>query len=232
MRRTPHTCPPWLDESLAANGRPILENFQQWFGQSMVVDAKGEPMRLFHGTASDFDVFAPSRSGEFGPGIYLTSSTSEANGYVGTNAARGDAGMNIVPVYARIEHPFTVRESPKEFWDRFGGEAEGKGLSDAQVVERARLAGHDGIIFDRPVQKWVDGRGAVDTGERQKHFVVFDAAQLKSSIGNSGLYLRDSDSLSDLQDECQLRRALQARALGWSGGICHAPTGRQGKANA
>lgn len=216
MRKSPTAVsqsPPWQDQSLAANGQAVCENFRRWFDGSVVCDEAGEPLRLFHGTSSSFDVFAPSRGGEFGPGIYLTSSPQEASGYVGTNATRGNAGENIVPVYARIERPFVVRESAQEFWRRFGRE----GASDADAVQQARLCGHDGIIFDRPVQKWVDGQGVVDTGERQKHFVVFEASQLKSCIGNSGLYLRGSDSLSDLEHDQKLRKALHARTLAMSG---------------
>ena len=41
--------------------------FREWFGNSKVVDESGKPLVVYHGTSGDFDVFRPSRMGEFGP---------------------------------------------------------------------------------------------------------------------------------------------------------------------
>ena len=31
--------------------------FRRWFGDSKVVDERGEPLVVYHGTAADFDTF-------------------------------------------------------------------------------------------------------------------------------------------------------------------------------
>ena len=99
-------------------------------------------MVVYHGTASDFEAFIPSRTGEFGPGVYLTDSPNEASSYTPTNERGANAGKNVIPLYAAIKNPFVVKDSPEEFWERFGGE------TDDQAVRNAIEAGFDGIIFE------------------------------------------------------------------------------------
>lgn len=53
--------------------------FKSWFGDSKVVDAQGNPLRVFHGTAQTFDSFDPNRRGN------ATEAPSARQGYFFTN---------------------------------------------------------------------------------------------------------------------------------------------------
>ncbi|WP_288077353.1 hypothetical protein [Pseudomonas sp.] len=59
------------------------EAFKRWFGDSKVVDDKGKPLVVYHGTPNDFS--------EFLPGAYFTEHPQEAGAYTGASAtmARG-----------------------------------------------------------------------------------------------------------------------------------------------
>jgi hypothetical protein len=45
---------PWENTELAANGRLVLENFRDWFGQSPLLDEQGLPLVLYHGSKVPF----------------------------------------------------------------------------------------------------------------------------------------------------------------------------------
>lgn len=79
-------------EGATGAARALLEsnilddpNFRSWFGNSKVVDSSGNPLRVYHGTASDFDAFDLTRSGEygedFGPAAFFASRPDVASGY-------------------------------------------------------------------------------------------------------------------------------------------------------
>ena len=156
--------------------------FKKWFGSSKVVDADGKPLVVYHGTNADFSVFKTTRSGEFGPAIYLTDNQREAGEYgeavKGISLAQPSA--NIMPVYARIENPYT--KGVDEFWREFGGSD-----SDAAGVERAKSAGYDGIIAKR-ADRYYDNvaHEFVDRGNTLTHYIAFSNTQVKSAIGNNG----------------------------------------------
>jgi hypothetical protein len=62
------------------------ESFKKWFGDSKVVDENGDPLVVYHGTASEFNSFDVNKSGsvqysDWGPGIYFTPSKWQAEGY-------------------------------------------------------------------------------------------------------------------------------------------------------
>ncbi len=64
--------------------------FKRWFGNSKVVDDKGNPLVVYHGTlAGNITTFRPDDffgSGMFGKGINFTSSESDAKKYASTDA--------------------------------------------------------------------------------------------------------------------------------------------------
>lgn len=128
----------------------------------------------YHGTHSEFESFKTSNTGEFGPGVYLTDSVNEAGGYAPTGRRTGNAGQNIVPVLTKLKNPLKIK-SPDEFWDRF------KSDSDAESVQKAIAAGYDGIVYRRAVQVWDNKiNKAVNTGEMQRHMVVFNPSNIRS----------------------------------------------------
>jgi hypothetical protein len=141
------------------------------------------PNVLYHGTSGNFDAFKKSGTGEFGPGVYFTDSPNEASAYTTTNERDANAGHNIIPVHVSLKNPFIVKNDPLEFWNRF------RANSDEESHRKAIAAGHDGVIYKRPVSNWDDKlKKIIPTGEMQTHVVVFHPHQIKSAIGNRGTF--------------------------------------------
>lgn len=67
--------------------------FKKWFGKSKVVDDKGKPLIVYHGTNKKFNTFKKSKYGAMGSGIYLTTHKEVAE-------MHGDFVMEL---YAKIE---------------------------------------------------------------------------------------------------------------------------------
>lgn len=92
-------------------------------------------------------------------------------------------GQNVVPAYLSLKNP-------AEF------DAKGMPFSDITdqinaLIRKAKKAGNDGVI----VRNLDDAAGLND--KVADHYVVFDPKQIKSAIGNSGKFDRNSASLTD-----------------------------------
>ena len=79
-----------------------------------MVDSKGNPVRLFHGTDRVFDVFAePEAPGLFGQGIYTTFLPYVADEYTSKfSSTEQDSSLrpNIIPGYVSIQNPIFTKE--------------------------------------------------------------------------------------------------------------------------
>ena len=97
--------------------------FKRWFGDSKVVDADGKPLVVYHGTASDIEVFDPEKT-EALPGIFMTPIPSTAGAYA--SAKRGSA--NVMPLYVSLKNTveLTAAQYTKERLDAaYSGDADG-----------------------------------------------------------------------------------------------------------
>jgi hypothetical protein len=134
--------------------------FQRWFGASKVVNAKGEPRVMYHGTHADFDVFDTTgtrRAKSFG--AMFTPSKAYA-----TNYGRKEYGGKVLAVYLRIENPLDAKNKKH---DR---EWEANRLPQEGWVQYAHRAGYDGAIT------------------MLNEYVVFDPTQIKSATANVGTF--------------------------------------------
>lgn len=199
----------WQNEEIAANGLAVRENFAAWFGASRVVNEQGDPRVVYHGTAQTFDSFSLDRCGRnYGfrtgsKGFFFTSNPGTASVYAEYTARAylnpkdpekvdfGEGTAHIVPVFLRLERPLITQTkgSPDKFFD----------THFVRLFERAEKAGADGIIV----------RGVGDTYTRDL-FVAMRPEQIKSAIGNSGLFAPDS---ALLDDNPAALRALKARTV-------------------
>lgn len=55
---------PWNDTRIAANNRPVRDNFLDWFGSSQVLTPSAEPLMVYHGTNQPIERFDPGRLGK------------------------------------------------------------------------------------------------------------------------------------------------------------------------
>lgn len=168
-----------LDASQAARQIDTPE-FKNWFGKSRVADESGQPLRVYHGTAEDFDEFKPSKTGIFGKGIYFTTDPKRASNYADVE------GGSVVPAYISIKKPYVV-SFDKDTWDDIYQKVTGTTPKNAgdeypnpRQVEKLKSAlqerGYDGF----------EVLGV--EGTEEKYWIPFDPTQIKSAIGNRGTF--------------------------------------------
>jgi hypothetical protein len=164
-------------------------NFRRWFGDSKVVDEKGEPLVVYHGTpGKEFAVFDPNKAGKrtdfgnVGIGVYTTPAKFIADAYAGKSGT-------AMPLYMSVSNPLRITYD-ENFQQRVAAEAQRLGVTAApewkgagvanrefskQFTEKAQEAGHDGVFT-----VGTDG-GIIEA-------VAFRPEQIKSAIGNNGDY--------------------------------------------
>jgi hypothetical protein len=207
-------CPSTLEHVTASNGQSVAANFRAWFRDSKVVDSRGRPLVVYHGTDCDFTAFNKEcignnfRADE--AGFFFISDPKQASAYaendtVGLNKRHG---ANVVPAYVALQrplvvddmllraegmHPLGVQEDCVSFWDTY----------QSLVLEWAQAKRADGIIL-------VDRTYRVG-GEPTRMVVAFEPRQIKSALGNSGLYSVFSDELTDARAAVAPRRDQRQR---------------------
>jgi predicted ABC-type ATPase len=186
--------------------------FNEWFRKSQVVDHQGNPLRVFHGTLSDFETF--KKPGYFGKGPkprtagrqelgnremhFFTSDPDVASNYANTrkNEQTGmdefmvvgwDINPNVMPVYLSLQNPLRMTA---------------EGGSWTRTVDRIKSAydsgNYDGVIvYD--VVDWYNAneRMANDpAGFRRTStvYIAFKPNQIKSATGNRGTFSRRDNS--------------------------------------
>lgn len=80
--------------------------FKDWFGDSKVIDKKGNPLKVFHGTTFEygsFDTGNKKNGAVLGYGAYFTDNPDRAAAYAGNNE-----GANTKAVYLAVKNPFVV----------------------------------------------------------------------------------------------------------------------------
>lgn len=152
--------------------------FQRWFAGSKIVDAAGNPLKLYHGTSKDQD-FRKFRVP--GNGAWFTTSSKDASDYADQNDTQGHRWENghfvktntasrVMPVYVRAINPARVDQLPREVQmagSNGGDPTRAYRRAQREWFDRLRMEGHDAVIIgDHTV------------------VVLKDASQIKSAIGN------------------------------------------------
>lgn len=166
--------------------------FKNWFGGSRVVDEKGAPLRVFHGTKADFSTFdirkaGASDDGLAGKGFYFTYNPEEASGYAESDIYGAGDAPNVQPVYVAVKNPLKIVKGVlpdgrkvMDIHKQFGPGINAKG--GAAIRKIAEDGGHDGVM-------WVRTDGGVG------HVVAFNPEQIKSAIGNDGTFDANDPSI-------------------------------------
>jgi len=160
--------------------------FQEWFGDSKVVNEDGTPMVVYHGTIAAFDTFDASKIGSrdggfYGEGFYATADMSQADEYAYDD--QNDAEGDVLGLYAKIENPFVFNLSEEGYAGTMdataallGARPRSEGgmyltfnLVSGEIrkfTRAAKAAGHDGVVVKRD--------GEID------EVIVFEPTQFKS----------------------------------------------------
>jgi hypothetical protein len=188
-------------ERLGSGEKPTNTNteaFRKWFGESKVVDEKGDPLVVYHGTEEDFDTF--ERTEDIG---FHFGTRHVANARIGasSNAVREtlrdggpfdyQEGRNVIPAYLKIENPLRLPDlndwTPDHVIDALvergivsaDDELDGIEVTRERVRDWLAVKGYDGIVYRNSVE--ANGRGG-------DSFIVFGSSQIKSATGNRGTF--------------------------------------------
>jgi len=164
-----------------------VENFYKWFGDSKVVDSKGNPLVVYHGTNSDFDTFdiinsaKNMDSGTIGKGFYFTTNPVNASNIaVNTsyNQSKERGGENVLPVYLKIVNPHEAAG----LYDAWSGKSylENNERSE-RYTDRLKNKGKDGVYL------YLD--------KETDWYVAFSPNQIKSATGNNGEFNPDDNNI-------------------------------------
>jgi hypothetical protein len=186
---------------------PATPQFKAWFGDSKVVDAKGKPLVVYHGTGKDFSSFdRKAQSSHIPlPGFFFTPDHGIASMFAESAAKLSEhragrpfqpVGANVMPTYLSIKNPASLVYRDR---DTATLTSEKRVRADLEAAEKA---GHDGAI----IEGWADGSGPVQ-------YVAFRPEQIKSAIGNSGAFNPNDPSIlnqsaTPARDTIELRKRL------------------------
>jgi hypothetical protein len=169
-----------------------LTSFWRYFGKSRAVDAAGRPLQAYHGTQDSFDAFDPTTQGrnvsQGDVGFFFTNYAQEANAYAFWDSARDDRQPNVMPVYLKLENPKLIDladvgyDSPGAWYDAEGGAAAREALEQ----------GYDGLIVSDS-----DDITNMPDGTKLTMYVVYEPNQIKSAIGNRGVFDPSDPSITD-----------------------------------
>lgn len=201
----------------APDGSPVHQNFANWFGQSQVVSSDGSPLVLYHGTPvgeqrghtigdiTAFDRLFTQKI--FGRAVSIDQVGSWFSDNPGLNGAgmytpQDPKGCGVMyPVYLSIENPWEVSFAGlKRQLNKHSG-APMDDWNDARPNERGidgvrawlREIGSDGIkIMHDPYSL----NGSTEF-LNQTAWIALEPNQVKSAVGNCGLFDPESPSLDD-----------------------------------
>jgi hypothetical protein len=141
-----------------------MPTFAQWVASQG--KAKGGRV-LYHGTPYTDKVikkFEVRGGGDFGPGIYMTTSPKSASDF--SKGMQGDKYGAVYPLLASIKNPLRVKDKYEmnSVFDRLG--------TGKPIHETLQAQGYDGIHVTNPNEKDPD----------EQYYVAFHPKQVKSSI--------------------------------------------------
>lgn len=104
---------------------------KRWMKDSKIVDAKGQPLLMWHGTTKKFDRFDVrylSPSGAYGPGFYFTNDYELAKDY----SNRGEP----ISAYLSLKSPWTqIYGTQRQTFRGMAGRLEEMGFDGVLVID-------------------------------------------------------------------------------------------------
>ena len=195
----------------AASPATKTDRFKRWFRDSKVVDSRGKPLAVFHGTTAAFDAFRPfyRKNEDLGFGVHFATKPEFAGRYAFIEGTRRKgSNPRVIPVYLSVRRPLysdqIVVEGTPEFalarrlstQQRWYPKNSETGLRSAWLQnvinstssERAekiiREAGYDGVRYHANVRQ-ATGYGAAMIDDSDA-WIVFEPTQIKHAVLNVG----------------------------------------------
>lgn len=199
------------------------EAFDRWFAGSKVVNDKGEPLVVYHGTtAADFKVFKHvDQARDFETGkivnwrrpLWFSDNFSYSRGLVGKSGKVRAFYLSIkkpldmrslgeMATYEEIKAFYKAKKlkiRPKHDW----GDRPTPVFDEPKMnIEAIEKAGYDGVILK-------ESGGSIS-------YVAFHPGQVKSATDNKGSFDMNSDDISE-----QILAEVRSRVGGWYGPLYH-----------
>ena len=183
----------------APNGKPAWQNFVEWFGSSQVVNDKGEPLVVWHGSPDarfmDADATFMSLKDRYGEkegvgAFWFAADSATARSYADDRRAFDyqNAEPAVISAYLKLENPLVVEGGGKEWRE---AQAIGK---TTDVIEKAQAEGHDGVIILNVRDDYL-GYGRGKSARATDTYVVFGSRQIKSATDNAGNFSPNEGSI-------------------------------------
>ena len=180
--------------------------FKKFFGNSVVVDDKGNPLVLFRG-ARDFDIIG-------GNSRFSTNIPSKAFSYTKTESQIG-TGSNVIQLYARIENPLVI-DAKGGYWDKL--EFNDEFLSTDSIVTSVRNGVYPKELVKDPSKK-PDGvifKNIIDYGGKTEvkykvPLVNFKPGDVYVPFSDSQYLLKD---VTLFQEDSTIRAAVNLKEDG------------------
>lgn len=164
--------------------------FKAWFGDSKVVDEKGEPLVVYHGTPdANISQFDATR------GAFFTDKPAVADEYTSKRGAWMSPGKspNITPAFLSMKNPLVIDAAGKrndnipvpwqEWKPKVFGNLPPNAVSVSAAFDYAKANGYDGLIVKNVIDTaWTDGK------TKSTVYAVVSPTQIKSAIGNRGTF--------------------------------------------
>ena len=187
---------PYKGGTIDSRGKPVHPTpegqaaFQKWFKGSTVVDEKGQPLILYHGTKNDINSFSNAKNADHGGRPFISLSTSPRF----ASEWKQGQGVNVLPVYARAKNVADFRNpdhvEKMAQWLKANGPSEYKkyDLETLQVGLKAAKWNY----WEHP-EGWkalgFDGAWVREHGNGPLNFVTLkDKGNIKSAYGNRGTF--------------------------------------------
>ena len=137
-------------------------DFKKWFGDSKVVSETGKPLKVYHGTNSEFNEFEPKSDNRGIPEtVYFSDSKKTAKQY----------GRNIVESFLKIENPLEIDMEGESFHTDKGY------YKYTDAIKEADAEGYDGVI----AKNMIDTKEPGQKGTPTTVYVVFKSDQIKKA---------------------------------------------------
>lgn len=167
--------------------KPVEQDkLTKWFKNSVVAGKDGKPLRMYHATSQDFSVFDRMKSAEWRKFVSMDNIGSWfSDNPAATEKYASKEGINIVPVYLRIENP-KVYTKFSDFINEMRAAAgleptkQAPGKVDPEPLRnKLKAEGYDGItfaktnngpIFDKLKDLQTQSAEAAATGNMAKSF--------------------------------------------------------------
>ena len=192
--------------------------FQNWFGDSKVLDAENKPLLMYHGTNKGgdegldfFDTYS-SRHGLFGQGSYFTDNAEVASSYTKKGKGQNPA---VYPVYLSIKNPIDMDAAAdpnvwlkafpdgQDYFPESGtNEQFYRGMEEFFIDEGYSAAEAPGAMMETLMEMGYDGithigggRVAQD-GVKHRVYIAFEPEQVKSVFNKGTFDPKDSRILN------------------------------------